>query len=1341
LQGQPKVVSVVHEGVGMHLRLWTPETGLPHWHIGGMFQDSRGYVWMQHHALLTRFDGTTFRVVDTMAIGPSTMPVAFFAEDHEGNIWCYRTSASGQELRIVRTSTLRTESFREYTGLAEAPEHLQYVYSVDGAVYMVSIRQQKVWRYDGALREVLCDPHPKASENCRIYLPGPEGYFWHTDLSRTIHLLDERGAILRRFTEGPKASGAKMYYADKHFYLYTSQPDHPGFLVPRSLLEVEAGQPGGHRASLPWGFPLWGDVRPIPDIRATLYYKEDIGKPTLYMHESGAMVDILTTASAVLGMPLKHALLYPAFPCYFMLFNGAYTPGNVLLIPVEGKGLLQVELMPRRFRTLAANISIRSLCWTAPDQLLAIGAVEEPYLLDCNVSTQQVRRIPWRSNPYSAVSEKGNIWVGSRNANMTRLDAAYRVRDDYPRPRNPAGVFQSTETRCITPIGDTALWYGAQQGLLELNRISGEHRYVLADREVCWIHRDRQGAYWVGTSGGVFHVASGKTYLDSVDRAPLRVHHIYESPDGYFWLSTPKGLVRWQPFSTEYERYNQSNGLMSDQLHAAYPDRHGRLWLSSNGGIMAFDPSDGSVMNFTTSDGLANNEHNYLAHAQAPDGKLYFGGIQGITAFDPNEFPRKVPSTLTTLRVDEVQQLNRDGLHMPPVFPDAASGMQVRLQASCIQARLQISMPNLSLSKPQYAWRIEGVSPEWTRFDLEDGITLSGVPHGSHQLDIRATNPTNLADHRVYKISLHKALYTHQKWWFRALMIALLAGLVALLLRRRTAGLEAQNLALEQKVAERTQTITDQKQALERISDARSQLFNNISHEFRTPLSIIRGHAEKLHRDLKTQPEATAALRHIEKQIALLTQMLEEVMDLSMLQMGAMGTHPEPVDWKVFVRRTFAMFEGLAHRKRQHYALEMNPQEAPFCLVDTAKMTRILSNLIGNAIKFTPEGGRIVVRSAIADGQIHLSVSDSGPGIHADEQELIFERYRQGLASKGAAQPGYGIGLALSREYAHLVGARLTVESAPGKGATFVLCLPFQAAGTPFVSTAPTGQTMLPAGKNRGRSHQGHVLVAEDNEDLLAFMREILEENYQVTTVFNGDQAWECLLSDPSIDLVVSDAMMPTLDGFGLLERTRQHPQLGFIPFVMITALAGEPDRVRALRLGVDAFMTKPFTISALKTQIDNCIKQQVARKAYAIETRAMAGQEPLNHPERPKSYEETWLINLQTSVQQHLHNPNYKIADMAQGMHMTERTLYNWVTAYTGLSPSAYLRKARLYQAMYYAVCRTFKTNKQLAAAVGMTDARYFANAFKKAFGMPPEGVQAFSNVGDSADPEPTSV
>jgi DNA-binding response OmpR family regulator len=421
------------------------------------------------------------------------------------------------------------------------------------------------------------------------------------------------------------------------------------------------------------------------------------------------------------------------------------------------------------------------------------------------------------------------------------------------------------------------------------------------------------------------------------------------------------------------------------------------------------------------------------------------------------------------------------------------------------------------------------------------------------------------------------------------------------------------------------------------------------------------------------------------------------------------------------------MCEGLARKKQLDYMRSLDPDAPTLIWADVKKVERILGNLIGNSLKFTPEVGRIIVSSGYADGMVKVVISDTGPGIPVEEQETIFERYQQGSSAADIAQPGYGIGLALCREYTVLMDGKLWVESTPGKGASFILNLPAKLAtiddvpqeSNEVIEVAPETFAQF---KNE-KKMDGHVLLVEDHPDLLAFLQQALEEEFTITTAVNGQQAWDILQKDDSIDLILSDAMMPIMDGFTLLQKTRSHGQLGVKSFILLTSLAEEDDRLKGLRLGVDAYITKPFDTTLLKLQINNQLRQHQARKEHIVSDRFINNFEQNDSAEDILiGYDAVWMNKLEDIVKNNMHKETFKVPDMAEAMNASERSLFNILKTYTGLAPSAYLRKARLQVAMKYIQERKFTTTRELAFSIGVKDPRNFSYIFKNEYGKTPK-------------------
>jgi DNA-binding response OmpR family regulator len=366
-------------------------------------------------------------------------------------------------------------------------------------------------------------------------------------------------------------------------------------------------------------------------------------------------------------------------------------------------------------------------------------------------------------------------------------------------------------------------------------------------------------------------------------------------------------------------------------------------------------------------------------------------------------------------------------------------------------------------------------------------------------------------------------------------------------------------------------------------------------------------------------------------------------------------------------------------------------------------------------------------------------VSDTGPGIPKEEQEDIFKRYYQGQSSKGLPQPGYGIGLAMCKEYAQLIQGQVWVESIPGKGASFFFTFPKlivqeQAAIAPSQPLSNRRET-LPrtfASIIESDSTKHKILVAEDNPSLLELLYDILSEDYEVYMAKDGQEAFNLLKKHESaIKVVITDIMMPVMDGYSLLDRTRNHPKLGFVPFLFLSALSSDEDRMKAFRLGVDAYLAKPFETVELKVRVKNLINNQLLRQGFIenadLQDTPQAASTDLKPVEKaalasePLRYDEAWLQELEGIVRENISRFDFKITDLAFQMHVSERTLRYRIKEYTGLTPTAYLQQVRLSLALFYVKRSKYETVSELSYAVGFKDFRYFSKLFEKTFGKRP--------------------
>jgi len=593
------------------------------------------------------------------------------------------------------------------------------------------------------------------------------------------------------------------------------------------------------------------------------------------------------------------------------------------------------------------------------------------------------------------------------------------------------------------------------------------------------------------------------------------------------------------------------------------------------------------------------------------------------------------------------------------------------------------------------------------------------------------------------------------------LLGATLAGLALL---SATAGLLWRTNRQKQRanavLASQKSQIEEQATRLGELDEAKNQFFANVSHELRTPLTLVLGPLESLLTSpapplpAAVRAPVALALSHAQR----LLELVNRILDLTKLQAGRLDLHPVPTALAALLRRVVTQFESLA---TQRGIALTGPGALPDGLrvqLDADKVEQILTNLLINALNHTPRGGAVAVSTALAGpgGHYAVTVRDTGPGIVASEQARVFERYYQ--SPQGQAQGGTGLGLALSRELAQLLGGTLTLESTPGQGAAFTLHFPAEvlsaaalfpkelpAAASPVVLAAapasvaatsaslpdPGGVGPLPIAAPRPR-----VLVVEDQPDLRAYLRSLLAPSYEVLTAEDGQAALDLLAREAPIDLLTTDAMMPRLSGTELLAQLRADPAQAGLPVLMLTARADDAHRLAALTVGVDDYLTKPFAPAELLARVRTLLEHHQARRHFAalppdeqptsadfaapaLAAAQAAPAPPGGHPTLPPPA--TQLASWQAQVAGQLANPDFGPAELASLLCLSERTLYRRLGELAGLSPAAWLRELRLDHARRLLEAGHYGSVAAVADAVGFASPKYFASLYSERFGRRP--------------------
>jgi len=585
----------------------------------------------------------------------------------------------------------------------------------------------------------------------------------------------------------------------------------------------------------------------------------------------------------------------------------------------------------------------------------------------------------------------------------------------------------------------------------------------------------------------------------------------------------------------------------------------------------------------------------------------------------------------------------------------------------------------------------------------------------------------------------------NQLAWLSALLLLTLLGGVAWVLRRTR--------QLNRQLAWQRNQIQQQAEQLAELDRAKSQFFANVSHELRTPLTLIVGPVEQT----LQQAEATWDTATLRERLTLtlrngrrLQSLVNGLLDLSKLDAGRLEAHPALVQPVPFFRELLQAFAPLALERHVALTGTIDLPESLYLLLDADKAEKVVTNLLGNALKFTPAGGQVTVGLRADPGVpdlYRLTVQDTGPGIAPDEQARVFERFYQSRSH--GERGGTGIGLALARELAELLGGSLTLTSQPGQGSTFAFT--FRAPVAEPAATATGAEPLAADGEARVRRADGgrpRVLVVEDNVDLRTYLRQILAPAYDVLEAEHGRQALD-ILERNDVDLISSDAMMSEMDGMALLAHVRRHPRLRRLPFLMLTARAAAEHRLAALELGVDDYLPKPFLARELLARVRNLLVNYYERLHWQAAESDMgdAAGEPATpaawlpagpatssaSPERapepaPADVQvaadeegEPLLSQLREATPVVLANPDFNPADLATRLGVGERTLYRRLKALTGLTPAAWLREVRLDQARQLLESRVNRTVAEVAYDVGFANPDYFGQVYYRRFGRRP--------------------
>lgn len=898
---------------------------------------------------------------------------------------------------------------------------------------------------------------------------------------------------------------------------------------------------------------------------------------------------------------------------------------------------------------------------------------------------------------------QGRIWIGSfdnglalvvNEPNGTRFTHIGEALKQYP-----GGPFQ--KIRHMALDGEGNIWIGTTNGLLVLDanhqhlpvyqhktysKVPGD-KESLGNNDIQFIHQDSKNRMWLATSGGGFCQAIGK-----------------------------------KPFqSLQFKNYTTRDGLPNDYILSCAEDKQQNLWIATENGLSKFNPETGVFRNYDSYDGLPKIAFSEAsACREFPSGHLAFGTRHGYLFFDPKHLSSKpIPATIALTNLQINNEDAGPGANESVLKTDINSVSSLTLKYNQNIISIDYAIPDYRTGNRQaFAYRLLGFDTTWHDDRQQRRSTYTNLPPGHYVFEVKSGS-SDLYLNQPYRQLAITILPPPWKTGWAYLLYAVLAVALLFFIRRYALAM----IRLRNKIA------VEQKLAALKLN-----FFTNVSHELRTPLTLIINPLEQVARKEKLSPETASYIDVARKNAARMVRFINQLLDLRKVQSEKATLHISRVEVVSFVKGIAEHFTEAAGSKRIKLDISSDGKEL-IAWIDAEKLDVVIYNLLGNAIKFTPEGKliRILIETIPGEKSFSIAVCDQGPGVPGEKLEEIFELFHEGGPSGEKELKGTGIGLALSREFVNLHGGNIWAENNRDGGLTVKLQLKlgtehYQQENSSFVDLpeavplyekpvrrAPLpqpGHPELPEGQEAPL-----VLLVEDNDDLRTFIRGQLSEYYRVEVAGNGEEGLQKAINLMP-DLIVSDIMMPKMDGIEMLDKVKNDISTSHIPVVLLSAKYSIESQIAGLKYGADYYITKPFNNEFLVASIDNLLRQR--KKLFEVligkEKPVAPGPEPVTITSR----DELFLKEVVRVVEDKMADVDFNMEAVAGTMAMSYSNFYKKFKSLTGSVPVEFVRDMRLQRARQLLEAGGNNVS-EVAYMVGFSNPKYFSTCFKEKYRVSP--------------------
>lgn len=1338
--------------------------GLSNNQIKCFLKDSHGFLWIGTMSGLNRYDGYEIREFkydskDTSSIVGNTILKLF--EDPEMNVWVQTNYGYSIYSHVTGKFSSNREAFLKKYNLPTI-EIENIIQDHDGNFWFINAGQG-VTKYDPhtltsiTLKHSPSDVHSLGSNNISSIAPNAQGDIWVAHRNGIVERLDGKTLTVkeRNLTIYQKFDQELLFYdllvdSEDDVWVFLPFDSRGLFLYKPNENSTYYFHKGSHRYKLNhdlarglveakpgliWAGMDHGGINVIDKKSLTVQYiqhHDEVAKSlahnsinTMYKDNEG----IVWVGTVKNGVNYYHEniMRFPHFKHHkFIKGSLPYDDINAFVedergniwLGTNGNGLLywdrttgeytQYKHDPENENTLSSDIVVSML-----------------------------------------MDSQKNLWIGTYLGGLNKFDGQkFTVYKNDPNDKN------SVADNSIWEIFEDSkgnLWLGTLSKGVDLFDLENEEfRHFPEGNSEMPIHcnyisafaEDQHGNIWIGGGYGVdvINLEKGEaTYFSHDPKDPQSlvtndILYILNDSENRIWIGTSDGLSLYNEKDSTFFNVKQNDGLPNSTIIAILEDDNGHLWLSTSNGLSNLilnrkDESGDNIIvsfrNYDEQDGLQSRAFNANAARKLSRGELIFGGAKGFNLFHPDDLSRNdaAPEVVFT----DFQLFNKS------VTPGEEINGRVLLEKSVLKNEsitlkhdenvfsIQFAALNfLHSNKNNYKYKLEGFDKDWLVADKNSRkVTYTNLDPGTYKFKVIAANNDDIWNEKGAEITITVLA----PYWQTPLAYAIYGVFIIVVLffvRRFMINRERLNFKIEQERRDARK--------MHELDLMKIRFFTNVSHEFRTPLSLILAPIEKLLKQSYGTDQYTQ-YQMIHRNAKRLLNLVNQLLDFRKLEVEGMRLHLSQGNVVSFIEEIVLSFSDLSEKK--NIALSFHSvMPSLYASFDTDKLEKILFNLLSNAFKFTPENGKINVEvncydsdsSSVGLKMLKVKVRDTGIGLAKEKQERIFDRFFRSDVPDSMVNQGSGIGLSITKEFVKIHGGEIRVESELGKGSCFEVTIPIQEVEchpseenkNTIVQQLRHGHELIASEGIVGPGKAPLVLLVEDNVDFRFYLKDNLRSHFSIIEAQNGHEGWQKALSYMP-DLIVSDLMMPEMDGITLCKKIKGDPRTSHIPLVLLTADSTDEQRLKGLRIGANDYITKPFNFEILLTRIENIIDQRhalqkVLEKKISVKTSEV----------EIVSMDDKLIQKAIKIVEDNLSNADFTVEDLSREIGMSRVHLYKKMVALTGKSPVEFIRNIRLQRAAQF-LEKSQLTVSEVAYKVGFNNRKYFSKHFKNEFNVLP--------------------